>query len=98
MKHWIYKLKVWMIHKLGGYTADEATPNRKIRRLNRMHIYTDDMLMVSLGNVHVREHGKALQFFVDGLKPFVRIEEHFDPSTRKWTLRTSLRVVDDDLI
>lgn len=98
MKHWINKVKRRLIHRLGGYTADEATPNRKIQRVSRMHIYTYETLLVSPGNVHVRERGKAVQYFVDGLKPYVKIEERYDPGRREWVLRTSVRVVDEDLL
>ena len=99
MKRWIYRLKVWMIHKLGGYTADEATPNRKIARLKMLHHYTVDMQRESVGEIHFREREKAYKRFVeDVVRNYATLEEQRDYETREWILRLSLSVVDMHLI
>lgn len=99
MKHWIYKAKRWLIHKLGGYTADEATPNRKIQHLKMMHHYTIDMQRESVGEIHFREREKAYKRFAENIvRSYANLEEHRDHETREWILRLSMRVVDEHLL
>lgn len=98
MQNWIRKLKAWIIHKIGGYTADEATPNRKIQTLKLMHTYTLDMQRASVGEIHFREREKAIkQFAEEVVKCYVRLDESRRYESNEWILRISLRVVDDDL-
>lgn len=98
MKRWIHRLKVWIIHKLGGYTADEATPNRKIQRLAMTHSYTTDMIRASVGEIHLRERNRALMKFVSNLEQYVTVVERRDYETAEWVLCLSMRVVDEHLL
>lgn len=99
MKRWIRKLKALIIHKLGGYTSDEATPNRKIQCLKMCHIYTLDMQRESIGEIHFREREKAYKKFAEAVvRDYANLEETRDHETREWILRLSLKVVDDHLI
>lgn len=96
MKRKIHKLKVWLIHKLGGYTQDEAVHNRKIEHLMMYHSYTTNLYAGDQANLHVYERDKAIAKFADTLKSYVRIQERRDHITDEWMLRLSLRVVDED--
>ena len=99
MRKWINKLKRWAIHKLGGYTADEATPNRKIQRLKYTSVYTIDMQRESIGEIHFREREKAYKLFAERIvRNYAKLEEHRDCETREWHLRLSMRVVDEYLV
>lgn len=99
MRRWIYKAKRWLIHKLGGYTTDEATPNRKIQNLARHHHYTIDMQRESVGEIHFREREKAYKMFAENIvRSYAKLEERRDHETREWILRLSMSVVDNDLL
>jgi hypothetical protein len=88
-----------MVHKLGGYTADEATPNSRIARLKMLHIYTIDMQRESVGEIHFREREKAYKKFAENIvRHYAKLDERRDHETNEWVLRLSLRVVDEDLI
>lgn len=93
MKHWIYKLKTWFIHTLGGYTADEATPNRKIVRLCDTRGYPTN----TLGNELLRKKGEAARRLARLAEDYVSISERREVCTGDWVIRASLRVVDEDL-
>lgn len=99
MKHTIRRIKTWLIHKLGGYTKDEATPNRKLVNLSMQHRYTIDMQRESVGEIHFREREHAYKRFVENVvRDYARLDERRDYETREWILRLSLVVVDYDLL
>lgn len=98
MKHWIYKLKVWLIHKLGGYTRDEATHNRKVKSLAVWHRYTTDMLRMSQSDIHAREKQLAMKKLLAVVESYVSVSERRDYETGEWILRLSMRVVDEHLL
>lgn len=99
MKHWICRFKTWLIHKLGGYTQDEATHNRKIVNLAMHYRYTIDVQRESVGEIHFREREKAYERFIEGVvRHYATLDERRDHETREWILRLSMRVVDSDLM
>ena len=99
MKHCISRFKSWLIHKLGGYTQDEATPNRKIVNLAMHHRYTVGMQRESIGEIHFREREKAYKRFVEDVaRSYAKLEERRDHETREFILRLSLCVIDRDLM
>lgn len=45
MKHWIYKAKRWLVHKLGGYMHDECIVNpNKVKHLQLIERYSMDCM------------------------------------------------------
>lgn len=94
MQRWINKLRAWLIHRLGGYTADEATPNRKVIRLVDTRAYP----VHTPGDELLRKKAEAARRLARVAESYVNVSERRELRTGDWVIRASLRVVDEYII
>lgn len=96
MKYWIYKAKRWLVHRLGGYMANECIvdPN-KVKRLQCIQHYSMDRAMYRLDYSVGTLRAKAVKSFAESLIPYIVSEVTTDVFRCEYVIRTSIRVVDD---
>ncbi len=97
MEHWIDRLRTRLIHMLGGYTVDEATPNRKIQHIKATHCYTFDASQTNISERHLMERDKATRKLGALLALSATVKEHVEFDTGKIVLRLSMSIVDQDI-
>jgi hypothetical protein len=97
VKCWIYWAKRWIVHKLGGYMANECIVDpSKVLYLKCTRRYSKDAVysfreMYTVG--HMR--ADAVKKFAEGLIPYIVSEVSEDDVNREYVIRTTIRVVDD---
>lgn len=96
MKDWINKLRIWLIHKLGGYTRAECVvgPDKLTHlTLTQRYPLEDAGLRVAYG-LGIGE-ASAVSRFMQDLRQYVIVDKRIDEETMQIVVRTSIRIIDD---
>ena len=94
MRRLFNRLRAWLIHKLGGYTADEciATPDQ-IERLSNIMRYSREGTLYRRDNALNWERHNSVKQIIRKIEKYVHIDEHIDWDTDELVIRVWLDVI-----
>lgn len=95
MKHWIYKAKRWLVHKLGGCMPIEVVRTDQVQHIATTQWYSVDELIARREYTKAKAEAMAVDLLYKHIRQYVHIEYNEMYETREIAIRASIRVIDE---